>query len=860
MVRRPLPPARDPTPWHALPTESALARLGSRLSGLSEGEVERRKPRGTPRARPAFELAARIGDELFNPLVPLLAAGAGVSAVIGSTADAVMIVSTLLLNASLSGVQRFRTERAVHALQPETLALARVRRETGDAKVLASTLVPGDVILLGPGDIIPADCRLLEAVGLEVDAASLTGESLPVSKAAEPSFQAQTADRSSMIYAGTAVVRGRATALVVFTGHATEALRSALGVRGRAEESGVEKRLREMMDLTLPIALLAGVGVLGTGLLRGRKLEELLSSAVSLAVASVPEGLPLLATAAQLAAAKRLSERGALVQNVRSLEALGRVDTVCLDKTGTVTEGEVTLFDLFGEDAQELLALAAFASESEASKGATDPIDRAIWERVEANGPRTDVAGREVEFPFEAARGFAGAAGMLGGRRVVVVKGTPEAIFALAGAIRSSDIERKLEEWTAEGLRVLGVGFREAQADETFSAERMGELRFAGLLAFHDPVRPSAKAAIASLRGAGLCPVLVTGDHPSTARSVAITLGIAADPRVITGAELQVMDEDELARRVGEVDVFARVVPAHKVRIVRALARIERTVAMVGDGANDAPAIRLSSVGVAMGRDASIAAQKAADIVILDSRIETLVDAIGEGRAMWDSVRDAVAILVGGNLGEIGFTLGAGLVSGRPPLTPRQLLLVNLFTDVAPATAIALRAPEARELSELLRAGPDASLGVQLTRDVGARAATTAFGAGLAWALASVIGDRKGVSTTALLALVGTQLGQTMTTADQSREVLLTNVATMLALGVLVQTPGLSGMFGCRPLGPVGWSIALGSSLSATMLSLYGPDLLEDSLEWLRKRGDQAGLTRVSQPALLGSLPVAARR
>lgn len=860
MVRRPILPARDPTPWHALPAEGALARVGSRAEGLRASEVERRRPRSAPRPRPVLELTARIGDELFNPLVPLLSAGAGVSAVIGSTSDAVMILLTLLLNAGLSGAQRFRTERAVQALTRETSLTVRVRRDNSVVSVLSSALVPGDVILLSAGDVVPADCRLLEATGLEIDAAALTGESLPVTKSAEPSFQDQTADRASMIYAGTTVARGQATALVIFTGAATEALRGALGIRGPSEESGVEKRLRELMDLTLPIAVLAGAGVIGTGLLRGRKMEELLTSAVSLAVASVPEGLPLLATAAQLAAAKRLAERGALVQNVRSLEPLGRVDTVCLDKTGTVTEGQVTVLDCFGADNALLLELAAFSSSSNGSVGATDPVDRAIWRKLEARDRPVDGMGREAELPFDHERGFTAAAGSLGTRRVIALKGIPEAIIELAAPDQATLFEEKLEEWTEQGLRVLGVAYRELAAGEPIDLEQLGQIQLAGLIAFHDPIRGSAKAALGSLREAGLRPVLVTGDHPSTARAVAVSLGIASDPAVMTGAELQVMNEEELAGRVGEIDVFARVVPAHKVRIVRALARIGRTAAMVGDGANDAPAIRLASVGVAMGRDASAAAKMAADIVILDCRIETLVDAIGEGRAMWDSVRDAVAILVGGNLGEIGFTLGAGLLSGRPPLTPRQLLLVNLFTDVAPATAIALRAPDSHELSALLRAGPEASLGVQLTRDLGARAVTTALGAGLAWSAASLIGDRRGVSTTALLALVGTQLGQTMTTVDQSREVLLTNLATMLALGLLVQTPGVSGMLGCRPLGPIGWSIALGSSFSATVLSKYGPGLARDGLEWLKERRAQSEPTRESQPALRGSFPVAARK
>jgi magnesium-transporting ATPase (P-type) len=323
---------------------------------------------------------------------------------------------------------------------------------------------------------------------------------------------------------------------------------------------------------------------------------------------------------------------------------------------------------------------------------------------------------------------------------------------------------------------------------------------------------------------------MVTGDHPSTAQAIAIELQLSPEPRILTGAQLAALDENELLDRVEHVDVFARVSPSQKVRIVRALGKRGRTVAMVGDGANDAPAIRLAAVGVAMGQHSAEAARNAADIVIADARIETMVRAIVEGRAMWDSVRDAVSILVGGNLGEIGFTLAAGLLSGRPPLSPRQLLLVNLFTDVAPATALALRPPGKHRIEELSSLGPEASMGWRLDRDIGARALTTASGAGVAWLISSFLGDRRGASTTALLALVGSQLGQTLTSGDRSRDIVLTNVLSAAGLALIVQTPGLSRAFGCRPLGPLGWAIAVGSSAAATVGSSYAPELLEEIL------------------------------
>lgn len=867
LARRALPEPRDRTPWHALEAEGVLKKLNTSRDGLLRRDSQRRRRR-LPIPRSALaELAENVTDELFNPLAPLLAAGAGLSAAVGSFADASMVGGVVVLNSVVGGVQRFRTERRIRELSRSARRRALVRRGADTNEVDASELVMGDVILLEAGDVIPADCRIIEAESLEVDASSLTGESLPVRKTVAASFEPQVADRSSMLFEGTAIAAGRASAVVVATGDETEARRGAVASKRDPSRGGVERRMKSLINLTGPIAVAAGVSVIGAGVLRGRKLEDLVGAGVSLAVASVPEGLPLLATAAQLAAADRLSKQGALVRNARSIEALGRVDVLCIDKTGTLTEGRVELsFVSDGEHttsvgelselSKSVLAAALRAApDLRAGPSTHDPMDAAL---ARAGKHRQVAAGDEglvrvLELPFEAGRAYQAVSYSSSERLLVSVKGSPEAILPFADhwqrgservpmdrALRG-ELLAKAREFARRGLRVLGVCEREATAYDTLDLAHLEALTFRGFIAFSDAVRPTSAQAVADLRAAGVEVVMLTGDHPSTAEAVAREVDLLRGRAVVTGTELTDLSDAQLDLKIRSVGVFARVTPAQKVRVVRALQRAGRVVAMVGDGANDAPAIRLSNVGIAIGEGSTSAARAAADIVLTDERIETLVLAVVEGRAMWASVRDAVSILIGGNLGEIGFTLGAGLVDGRPPLNARQLLLVNLLTDVAPAMAIALRPPSASNMEALAKEGPEASLGKALNRDIATRAVVTTLGASSAWAIGRLTGRRASANTIGLLALVGSQLGQTLVSGRFSRPVMITSISSAALLAAIVQTPGVSHLFGCRPLGPIGWATAIGASTAAT----YGASRFPKLVNEIMRR------THLDQPVLV---------
>ncbi len=842
---------RDRTCWHALDARGVMHRLGTSEIGLSELEVMRRRGAPPPRKRPSAELVEAIADELFNPLAPLLAAGAGLSAVAGSMGDAAMVGAVVLFNAVVGGVQRFRTEQRIRDLAATARKQATVHRDGKIRSVDAEELVPGDIVVLTSGDVVPADCRILHAEAVEVDTSSLTGESMPVRRSELPSFDLAIADRASMLYSGTTVAAGRTSAIVVAVGDQTEAARGGIALRRAQPPSGVEQRLRSLINLTAPVALGAGLGLVGAGLLRGRRVEHLVPAGVSLAVAAVPEGLPLLATAAQLAAASRLSKRGALVRDTKCIEALGRIDLVCFDKTGTLTEGHLDLagvtrgLSLVGEDDLDerergLLMTALHAAPDPRYVTAhDDPTDRALLEAVERSAPGVVrlTGERLAELPFEPGRGYQSVLWQQGADRWVVIKGAPEVVLEQADSwdtgircepldpARRGALRAFVETLAGQGFRLLGVARRTLRMDEADTLPVPGGLTLLGYIAFSDPVRSTAEAALARLRTVGVDSRMITGDHPKTAEAVAAAIGLLSDRRVLTGAELLEMSDGELDEVVDSAAVFARVTPSQKARIIRSLQRVGHVVAMVGDGTNDAPALRVAQVGIAVGEQSTAAARGAADVVLTDERIQTLVEAIIEGRAMWSSVRDAVAILIGGNLGEIGFTLLGGLAAGSPPLNPRQLLLVNLLTDVAPAMAIALRPPSVAELKTLASEGPDVSLGRPLNRDIASRAMITALGAGLAWSTARVLGGGERAGTVGLLALVGTQLGQTIVAGGTSRPVIVTSLASTALLAAVVQTPVLSQFFGCQPLTPLGWSVAVSSTAIATGVAIAFPQL-----------------------------------
>jgi cation-transporting P-type ATPase I len=905
VLRQPDPTPQPLTAWHALDPEIVYSRLAGRTRPLT---VDPGAPPGWRRilgdlsysplvaplrapARQAGRLLDATRYELRDPLTPILAVGAAASAIVGSNVDALLVAGVMAVNALTGGAQRLRADAAAAELFAEqdqvarrvvvpTVATARRRLEAArttdrTATVAASSLRPGDVIDLVAPDVVPADARLLVAEDLEVDESLLTGESLPVDKQVD-AVGATDRDRASMLFEGSTIVAGHARAIVVATGVGTAAHRAISAVIDVESAAGVQVRLRELTAKVLPLTLAGGAAVTGLALLRRAPLRQAVADGVAIAVAAVPEGLPLVATLAQLAAAQRLSARGVLVRAPRTVEALGRVDTVCFDKTGTLTENRLRVVRSVPattkprgpfpdaadpQGAQVLRAAARASTQPHERQGHAHATDEAILNAADSLTGQGDSEWTVLaEVPFESSRGFAAAIGTLSTDASVpllMLKGAPEVVLPrcrFADPEADQDHAESLVHSLAEqGLRVLAVAQRsweyDTADDDDTDADAVDaaahDLELIGYVGLADTARPSSRPLIEALLDADRNVVLITGDHPVTARAIARQLGLPADARVITGAELAGLDEDACAKLVADVQVFARVSPEQKVQIVGALQRSGRVTAMVGDGANDAAAIRMADVGIGVSGRGSSAARGAADIVLTEDDLGVLLDALVEGRGMWASVRDAVTILVGGNVGEVLFTIiGTALGTGRAPVGTRQLLLVNLLTDMFPALAVAVtpqfEEPDADEYDTEEEADearwayqrsvltePTPSLDVPLMRQIVTRGVVTAAGATAAWAIGRwTPGTERRTSTMGLTALVTTQLAQTLLTRSHSPLVVATALGSSAVLVAIVQTPGISHFFGCTPLGPVAWTGVVGATAAATGLSVLAPNWL----------------------------------
>ena len=653
-----------------------------RLAAVGANEI-RRAPRPS-----RLKMLLR---QLTSPLIWLLLAAAAISAALGEVADAIAIAFIVVVNAVVGFFQEHRAENALEALRTLTAPRARVRRDGRQVVIAAAEVVPGDLLLLEAGDVVAADARLIEAHRLTTSEAALTGESAAVEKDPNPApADAPLAERRDSVFLATSVATGTGVAEVTATGMATE-LGKVANLLATAEhaDTPLQQRLARVSRTLLVMCLGIVVVTAVVGLARGRAVLEVFMSAVSLAVAAVPEGLPAIVTIALAIGVQRMSERNVLIRRLPAVETLGSATVICTDKTGTLTTGLMTVRELWGPDHHALLAAAAACCDAELADdrrtGTGDPtevailaaaIERGIDRRaIERDNPRRHVV------PFDT-----GSKRMAIGRAdgVLYVKGAPEMLFPLCASGTGGAAEANAE-MAARGLRVLGVAVG--------SGTEEANLRMLGLVAIADPPRSEAIEAVQAARAAGIRTVMITGDHPVTANAIARELGI-------------VRDGEDAAERV-----HARATPEEKLAIVRRWKGQGAVVAMTGDGVNDAPALREAHIGIAMGKAGTEVTREASDMVLADDNFASIVAAIREGRGIFDNIRKTLVYLLTGNAAEL-FVMLVSAVAGLPlPLLPLHLLWINLVTDGLPALALVMDPPDPDALRRPPRPPTESMLG-----------------------------------------------------------------------------------------------------------------------------------------------------
>ena len=719
------------TVWHARSVEDVCRLLGTEPDvGLSPEDAARRLaahgPNALARARrrgPVRMLLAQFTD--FMVLV--LLGAAVVAGFLGEPQDIVAIVAIVVLNAALGFAQEYRADRAMAALQRLAVPTARVRRSGAVRTVPAPEVVPGDVVLLEAGNLVPADARLVEVAGLKVEEAALTGESHAVEKATallrEPDLP--LGDRRNMAYQGTLVTSGRGVGVVTATGMATELGRIASLLEGAAElKTPLQKRLASLgARLTIAVVVLCAV-MFGFGLLRGEAPGLMFLTALSLAIAGMPESLPAVVTISLALGARRMAKRNALVRRLPAVETLGSVTYICSDKTGTLTEnrmqvesyhvGDGLVREPAGEEEPWPLLLEALAlcndAVVEADGGVRgDPTEIALLRAAGRAGREKAVLEARLprcgEIPFTSERARMTTLHRDGPDTLVLTKGAPEQVLDSCTArltaggrvpLDRTAILAAAEKMARDGLRVLAVAARRVRLPPDAGAGAIEQDQmFLGLVGLLDPPRLEAREAVEQCQSAGIHVVMITGDHPATAAAVARALGIVSTPDAcLTGRELAALSVAELERRVERTRVYARVAPEQKIKIVQALQDRGEFVAMTGDGVNDAPALRRADIGVAMGRSGTDVAREAAHMILLDDNFATIVGAVREGRRIYDNIRKFVKYSLTTGVAEI-WPLALAPVLGLPiPLLPIQILWVNLVTDGLPGLALAAERAE----------------------------------------------------------------------------------------------------------------------------------------------------------------------
>ena len=809
-----------PRPWHEQSVEATSGELGVDLSiGVLSSDVGRRRERGGPNVletRARRSMGRMVLAQLTDFMVLVLLAAAVVSGVVGEAADTIAIIVIVVLQAVLGVTHEWRAERALEALAALAEPHCRVLRDGAVGQVASEDLVIGDVVVLEAGEIVPTDLRVVESQGLQIEESALTGESVPVDKHTEalPAEVAEVpvGDRLNMAYRGTSITRGHGLGLAVATGMRTQLGKIAELVGTQRGPTPLQRRLAAFgRQLVWVVLALCGV-VFATGMASGEATLPMLLTAVSLAVAAIPEGLPAMVTIALAFGARRMAARSALVRRLAAVETLGSVTVICTDKTGTLTENRMAADVVWPERSAAVERAMVLCNDAQLS-GPSDPMELALLEAVPAAAKIREGYPRVGERPFDThARRMTTVHEAADGGLLAVTKGAPEAVLDRCGASELVNrAEAAAEELAARGLRVLALaerrlgGLGEDGWDE--------DLVLLGLVGLIDPPRASAAAAVATCAEAGIRTMMVTGDHPATAQAI--------------------------GQRVGIDLIRARIDPAEKLRIVEELQAAGEVVAMTGDGVNDAPALQRADVGVAMGKVGTDVAREASELVLLDDEFATIVAAVEEGRRIFDNIRKFLKYSLASNSGEIVTLLLAPLVGLPVPLLPIQILWVNLASDGLPGLALTVEPAEPGVMARPPRPMTESIFAHGLWQHtiwVGLLIGALALGAGLL----TYEPDSQRWQTVVLTVLTFAQMGHVMTVRSErvslwghgvfGNRPLLGAIGLTLALHLaVVYVPALQVVFRTEALSP--------TQLALCVAVIPVIPLLGEFEKWLVRRG-----------------------
>ncbi len=702
----------------------AAKRLAA--DGANELEQEKKKSPG-----------AAFLEQLNDPLICVLLVAAFVSFLLHEISDAVIIGVVVLVNAVVGVIQEGKAQKALESLKKLTSPRAVVRRDSVVREIAAAELVVGDVVILETGSQVPADLRLVQAWNLKIEESALTGESVPVEKTSEKPEVEKTAvgERKNEAFMSTLVTAGRGEGIVTATGMQSEIGKVASMIRAVPREyTPLQKKLAELGKLLSVVSILLCVLLFGIAVLQKRNVIEMLITAISLAVAAVPEGLPAVVTIVLAMSVSRMVRVNAIVRKLPSVETLGAVNVVCSDKTGTLTQNKMTVTTCYVNDRHIPVSMHNIRQQAEITEmflrglalcqdaetageeAVGDPTELALLQMAETCGIQKKQS--EQQYPRIGERSFDSVRKMMttvhrgDGRNFAYTKGAPDVVLGRCTKIRINGnilplgeakrrrIQNALEEMSSQALRVLALAMKTGGTKEELLQEE--NLIFLGLVGMKDPIRPEAKEAVAKFKKASVQTVMITGDHAKTALAIAQELGIARkEKECMTGEELENLTDIELGNRLKEVRVFARVSPEHKVRIVRVLKKLGNVVAMTGDGVNDAPSLRMADIGIAMGKGGTDVAKQASDMILADDHFATIEKAIEEGRSIYRNIKKTVLFLLSSNFGEIITMFTAVLFGIASPLKASHILWINLITDSLPALALGMDHNDKEQLMKM---------------------------------------------------------------------------------------------------------------------------------------------------------------